>query len=162
MVTFSKKAQAAGYFFRDAALRPNKAYRQFNTWMGDPSKAIIMRAILEEIEQHDLVARTAQIGQYLYAGLASLGQKVPDQILNLRGKDRGTFIAFDSPRRDDVVRRCKHKGVNIGVSGERAIRLRPMLIFEKRHGKFPLSVCVSLSVCLSLCVCVCEIRNSIH
>jgi 4-aminobutyrate aminotransferase/(S)-3-amino-2-methylpropionate transaminase len=31
MVTFSKKAQAAGYYYGNPALRPNKAYRQFNT-----------------------------------------------------------------------------------------------------------------------------------
>jgi 4-aminobutyrate aminotransferase / (S)-3-amino-2-methylpropionate transaminase len=34
MVTFSKKAQTAGYYFGNNELRPNKAYRQFNTWMG--------------------------------------------------------------------------------------------------------------------------------
>jgi 4-aminobutyrate aminotransferase/(S)-3-amino-2-methylpropionate transaminase len=31
MVTFSKKAQAAGYYYGNPELRPNKAYRQFNT-----------------------------------------------------------------------------------------------------------------------------------
>lgn len=31
IVTFSKKAQTAGYFFSDEKLRPDKAYRQFNT-----------------------------------------------------------------------------------------------------------------------------------
>jgi hypothetical protein len=31
MVTFSKKAQTAGYYFGDRALIPDKAYRQFNT-----------------------------------------------------------------------------------------------------------------------------------
>ncbi len=31
IVTFSKKAQTAGYFFGDRALVPDKAYRQFNT-----------------------------------------------------------------------------------------------------------------------------------
>ena len=87
IVTFSKKAQAAGYYFRDSALRPNKAYRQFNTWMGDPSKAILMRAILEEIQERGLVQRTAQTGDYLYRGLESLTEKYPGQIKKLRGKD---------------------------------------------------------------------------
>lgn len=32
LVTFSKKAQTAGYFFRERSLRPDKAYRQFNTY----------------------------------------------------------------------------------------------------------------------------------
>jgi 4-aminobutyrate aminotransferase/(S)-3-amino-2-methylpropionate transaminase len=31
IVTFSKKAQTAGYFFSDKLLRPDKPYRQFNT-----------------------------------------------------------------------------------------------------------------------------------
>ena len=31
MVTFSKKAQTAGYYFANPDLRPNKPYRQFNT-----------------------------------------------------------------------------------------------------------------------------------
>ena len=135
IVTFSKKAQAAGYYFHNTALRPNRAYRQFNTWMGDPSKAILMRAIVQEIEQRDLIAKTKRTGTYLFDGLERLAREVPAEVLNLRGKDRGTFIAFDSPRRDEVVRLCKQRGVNIGGSGERAVRLRPMLIFEPDHGK---------------------------
>jgi 4-aminobutyrate aminotransferase/(S)-3-amino-2-methylpropionate transaminase len=58
LVTFSKKAQTAGYYFGDARLRPNKAYRQFNTWMGDPSKILLFKAIVEEIQRLDLVKHT--------------------------------------------------------------------------------------------------------
>lgn len=32
IVTFSKKFQAAGWYFHDEKLIPNKPYRQFNTW----------------------------------------------------------------------------------------------------------------------------------
>jgi 4-aminobutyrate aminotransferase / (S)-3-amino-2-methylpropionate transaminase len=32
IVTFSKKFQAAGWYFHDNKLIPNKPYRQFNTW----------------------------------------------------------------------------------------------------------------------------------
>jgi 4-aminobutyrate aminotransferase/(S)-3-amino-2-methylpropionate transaminase len=133
MVTFSKKAQAAGYYFGNPDLRPNKAYRQFNTWMGDPARALLFRAIINEIERLNLVEQTAKTGDYLYAGLEKLAAKYPDEILNLRGKGQGTFIAFDSPRRDDVLKKAKTVGVNIGGSGERAVRLRPMLIFQKHH-----------------------------
>lgn len=35
IVTFSKKAQTAGYFFGDQMLVPDKAYRQFNTYVHD-------------------------------------------------------------------------------------------------------------------------------
>lgn len=133
MVTFSKKAQTAGYYFGNSELRPNKPYRQFNTWMGDPSKAILFRAIIQEIERLQLVQNTADTGDHLYAGLENLAQKYPAEIQNLRGKGQGTFIAWDSPRRDEVLRSAKGVGINIGGSGERAVRLRPMLVFQKHH-----------------------------
>ena len=136
MVTFSKKAQAAGFYYKDESLRPDLPYRQFNTWMGDPARALLFKAILDEIEAHNLVEKTADVGQYLYNGLENLSQKYPGEILNLRGKERGTFLAFDSPRRDEVLRLTLEKGVNMGGSGDTSIRLRPMLIFQKRHGEF--------------------------
>jgi 4-aminobutyrate aminotransferase/(S)-3-amino-2-methylpropionate transaminase len=133
MVTFSKKAQTAGYYFGNPELRPNKPYRQFNTWMGDPARAILFRAIIEEIKSKDLVNHTAKTGDYLYAGIERLAKQYPDQFQNLRGKGQGTFLAFDSPQRDAFLKKAKTVGVNIGGSGETAVRLRPMLIFDKHH-----------------------------
>jgi len=133
MVTFSKKAQTAGYYFGNPALRPNKPYRQFNTWMGDPAKTLLFNAIIDEIERLHLVDNTARTGAYLYAGLERLAGRYPTEIQNLRGRGQGTFLAWDSPRRDDFLRRAKGMGVNIGGSGERAVRLRPMLIFQRHH-----------------------------
>ena len=136
MVTFSKKAQTAGYYFGNEELRPNKPYRQFNTWMGDPARAILFRAIINEIERLGLVENTARTGEYLYDGLERLAQQYPHEIQNLRGKGQGTFLAFDSPRRDEFLKKAKSHGVLVGGSGERAVRLRPMLIFQKHHGEF--------------------------
>ncbi|KPI42475.1 4-aminobutyrate aminotransferase [Cyphellophora attinorum] len=133
MVTFSKKAQTAGYYFGNPELRPNKPYRQFNTWMGDPARAILFRAIINEIERLNLVENTAQVGDYLYNGIAGLAQKYPQHFQNLRGKGQGTFIAFDNPKRDEFLAKMKGLGINIGGSGATAVRLRPMLIFQKHH-----------------------------
>ncbi|KAF9732198.1 hypothetical protein PMIN06_011670 [Paraphaeosphaeria minitans] len=133
MVTFSKKAQTAGYYFANDDLKPNKPYRQFNTWMGDPARAILFRAIIQEIERLDLVRNTAITGDYLYSGLQRLSEKYPAEIQNLRGQGQGTFIAWDSPRRDEVLKKAKGVGINVGGSGERAVRLRPMLIFQPKH-----------------------------
>ncbi|KAF1926642.1 4-aminobutyrate aminotransferase [Didymella exigua CBS 183.55] len=133
MVTFSKKAQTAGYYYGNDALRPNKPYRQFNTWMGDPARAILFRAIIREIERLDLVAHTAATGDYLYAGLQRLAERYPGDIQNLRGQGQGTFIAWDTPRRDEILKTAKAHGVNIGGSGAHAVRLRPMLIFQRHH-----------------------------
>ena len=147
MVTFSKKAQAAGYFYRSHDLRPNLPYRQFNTWMGDPARALLFRAIYQEIQRLDLINHTAKTGQYLYSQLEELRERYPDEIQNLRGEGQGTFIAWDSPRRDEVLKKAKQAGVNIGGSGTSAVRLRPMLIFQKRHGKFPLLAHLHRLVC---------------
>ncbi|RYP18075.1 hypothetical protein DL767_009909 [Monosporascus sp. MG133] len=133
IVTFSKKAQTAGYYFGDPSLRPNRPYRQFNTWMGDPARALLFRAIIDEIQRLGLVKRTAEVGDYLYGRLEALAAKYPGEFRNLRGKGMGTFIAFDSPRRDAFLAKAKRFGVNIGGSGQSAVRLRPMLIFEKQH-----------------------------
>ncbi|KAJ5665086.1 uncharacterized protein N7477_007534 [Penicillium maclennaniae] len=133
MVTFSKKAQTAGYYFGNPALRPNKPYRQFNTWMGDPARALIYRAIIEEVERLGLVENTRITGDYLYSGLETLAAKYPAHFQNLRGKGQGTFIAWDTPKRDEFLAKAKTVGVNIGGSGVAAVRLRPMLVFQKHH-----------------------------
>jgi 4-aminobutyrate aminotransferase/(S)-3-amino-2-methylpropionate transaminase len=133
MVTFSKKAQTAGYYFGNPELRPNKPYRQFNTWMGDPARAILFRAIINEIERNGLVEHTARVGNYLFGKLEALSAKYPGEFANLRGKGQGTFIAFDNPHRDEFLVRAKKFGVNIGGSGASAVRLRPMLTFQEHH-----------------------------
>ena len=103
------------------------------SWLGDPARAILFRAILAEIENKNLVENTAETGAYLYAGLERLATKFPKQIKNLRGKGQGTFIAWDSPQRDEILKKAKTIGINIGGSGAEAVRLRPMLIFQKKH-----------------------------
>ena len=108
--------------------------------MGDPARAILFRAIIHEIERLNLVESTAQVGEYLYSGLERLADRYPNEIQNLRGKGQGTFLAWDSPRRDDFLKKAKGLGINIGGSGERAVRLRPMLVFQKHHGMFNLAV----------------------
>ena len=140
MVTFSKKAQTAGYYYRNPALRPNKPYRLFNTWMGDPARAILFRAIINEIERLNLVENVAMVGDYLYSGLEQLAKQYPDQIQNLRGKGQGTFIAFDNPKRDEFLVKAKRHGINIGGCGVSAVRLRPMLIFQKHHADILLDI----------------------
>ncbi|KAG7662704.1 uncharacterized protein J8A68_003763 [[Candida] subhashii] len=136
MVTFSKKFQAAGFYFSNPELQPKQPYRQFNTWCGDPSKAIIAKAIYQEIVKNDLVTRTGQVGDYLYGKLNSVLSQYPTLVSNLRGKNYGTFIAWDCTdvdTRTKILMGCRAKGVNIGGCGDVSIRLRPTLLFEEKH-----------------------------
>ena len=101
--------------------------------MGDPTRALLFRAITSYISDHSLVSHTASIGSYLYTLLSRLSEKYPGEIQNLRGDGQGTFIAWDSPRRDEFLKLMKGVGTNVGGSGERAVRLRPMLVFGESH-----------------------------
>lgn len=136
IVTFSKKFQSAGYFFHDPEIMPAQAYRQFNTWCGDPARMILAGAIGKEIAKNNLVQRTKEVGQYMYSKLEALSSKYPKYIKNLRGKDRGTFIAWSlesGEARDKFLKDLKTKGVNMGGCAESSVRLRPTLVFEEKH-----------------------------
>ncbi|OBA20728.1 4-aminobutyrate aminotransferase [Metschnikowia bicuspidata var. bicuspidata NRRL YB-4993] len=136
MVTFSKKFQAAGFYFSDPALQPAQPYRQFNTWCGDPSKALLARTIYQEITRHDLVARTAQVGAYLYGQMEQMFARHPAAVHSLRGENFGTFIAWscENPaKRNELLMRMRSVGVNIGGCGNHSVRLRPSLVFERAH-----------------------------
>lgn len=136
MVTFSKKFQTAGYYFHDPEIVPNTPYRQFNTWCGDPARMILGGAIGAEVVKHDLPSVTKRVGAYLFAKLEALQTKYPSYFKNLRGKDRGTFIAwsFEEPsNRDKFLSEMKTVGINIGGCAEDSVRLRPTLVFEEKH-----------------------------
>lgn len=136
MVTYSKKFQSAGYYFHNPELIPNQAYRQFNTWCGDPARMVLAGAIGQEIVKHDLAAQAARVGDYLYGKLEQLAAKYPDYLVDLRGKGRATFIAWSLKRaelRNKFLNDMKSVGVNIGGCAEDSVRLRPTLVFEEKH-----------------------------
>lgn len=60
--------------------------------------------------------------------------KKHEVITNIRG--RGTLIGWDMPSkeaRDVTIQTAMKKGLLLGACGHRAIRLRPSLMFSKRH-----------------------------
>lgn len=136
MVTFSKKFQSAGYYFHDPKIVPNQPYRQFNTWCGDPARMVLAGAIGEEVVKHDLTKVVKRVGDYLFGQLEALQTKYPSYFQSLRGKDRGTFIAWSfetSDLRNQFLVDMKQAGVNIGGCAETSVRLRPTLVFEEKH-----------------------------
>lgn len=142
IMTFSKKMQNAGFFFSEAGLAGDQPFRQFNTWCGDPSKALIARTIIEEIKDKNLLTSVTKTGDYLYSKLEAISAKY-DKMINLRGKGRGFFIAFDAPTpelRNKFIAECKKLGLNIGGCGEQGVRLRPALVFEKKHADILASI----------------------
>uniref|UniRef100_A0A0K3CHQ2 4-aminobutyrate aminotransferase n=1 Tax=Rhodotorula toruloides TaxID=5286 RepID=A0A0K3CHQ2_RHOTO len=134
-VTFSKKMQAAGFYHAEGT-RASLPYRNYNTWMGDPMRALQAREMIGFIKAHGLVAHTAAIGDELYSSLTDLSKRYSGQIHNLRGKDCGTFIAWDAAsaeQRDKFVGEMRKVGVVMGGCGDNAVRLRPMLVFGDKQ-----------------------------
>ncbi|GAV28636.1 4-aminobutyrate aminotransferase [Pichia membranifaciens] len=136
LVTFSKKMQSAGYWFHDPEFIPNMPYRQFNTWCGDPKGIIMAAAICDEIKDNNLLEPLRETGLYFYSQLEALQTKYPQLITNLRGKGKACFLAFDMPsgeKRAEFLGKMRLAGINVGGCAEVGVRLRPGLIFEKKH-----------------------------
>jgi len=133
IVTFSKKTQLAGYFYKNE-LRPKKGYRIFNTWMGDPFRLLQLEVVTNTIKKEKLLENAKITGEFTLNGLKELEKMYTPLIANTRGA--GTFIAVDAPdakTRDDIISKMRLKGVEIGSCGDRTIRLRPALIFKPKH-----------------------------
>ncbi|CAF0781881.1 unnamed protein product [Didymodactylos carnosus] len=133
LVTFSKKFQTGGYFAKKE-FNPKQPYRIFNTWMGEPSKLLVLDAILKTVKNENLIENTRKTGDVLLNGLKDLSKKYPNLILNTRGL--GTFCAFDmknSSVRDKFTTKMRNAAVMIGPCGDVSIRFRPALIFTEKH-----------------------------
>jgi 4-aminobutyrate aminotransferase/(S)-3-amino-2-methylpropionate transaminase len=143
MVTFSKKAQAAGFYYKPQLL-PSHPYRNFNTWMGDPMRALLFGKVVEIATAPGLQESVNATGAYILHGLELLQERFPGQILNARGK--GTFCAFDFATpdlRNKFVSMMRLQGVNIGGCGEQSCRLRPSLMFLPKHASIFLQACLN-------------------
>lgn len=132
-VTFSKKMLLGGYFYKPS-FRPNQAYRVFNTWMGDPSKLILLESVISVIQNENLLQKIGQTGTRLQVGLMNLQDKFKGVISNVRG--RGTFCAIDfqsGQARDKALERLALHGVYAGGCGEKSVRVRTALVFTDKH-----------------------------
>jgi 4-aminobutyrate aminotransferase / (S)-3-amino-2-methylpropionate transaminase len=128
IVTFAKKMQSGGLYYRDEFV-PSHPFRNFNTWMGNPLDILKAGIIIDYIDDNELIPRVNEVGQYL---LTELGGFI--DIQNVRGA--GAFIAFDMESveaRDELIESMKQRGVIINGCGEKTVRLRPMLVYDKCH-----------------------------
>jgi len=133
IMTFSKKMLLGGYFYKDN-MRVKEPLRVFNTWMGDPSKLVMLEAVTKVIKRDNLLENVQKSGDLLLQGLTKLANEFSDKLHSARGK--GTFCAIDAKDtklRDKIVADMHAKGVHIGGCGSQSIRFRPPLIFQPAH-----------------------------
>uniref|UniRef100_A0ABI7WPI0 Uncharacterized protein n=1 Tax=Felis catus TaxID=9685 RepID=A0ABI7WPI0_FELCA len=140
VMTFSKKMMTGGYFHKEE-FRPNAPYRIFNTWLGDPSKNLLLAEVINIIKREDLLNNAARAGKVLLTGLLDLQARYPQFISRVRG--RGTFCSFDTPDesiRNKLVSMARNKGVVLGGCGDKSIRFRPTLVFRDHHAHLFLNI----------------------
>lgn len=133
IVAFSKKMLTGGFYFSNWC-RPDKPFKIFNTWVGDPSKMVLLEAVVNVIKEQNLLSNVVTTGDYMMSELKQLQKKYPGLLTNLRGL--GTFIAVDLPdasKRDKLLRDIRNKGINMGSLWDQSVRFRPSLIFQKHH-----------------------------
>lgn len=92
-------------------------------------------AVIEELEQRDLVGEAARKGELLFKGLAALQRRFPDRISALLGKGLIAAVLFRSPDTGDadgafasrVAERCMQKGLLVVHTGRESIKIGPPL-----------------------------------
>jgi 4-aminobutyrate aminotransferase-like enzyme len=92
-------------------------------------------AVIEELEQRDLVGEAARKGDLLFKGLTALQQRFPDRISDLLGKGLIAAVLFrtpdagapDSAFTSRVAERCMQKGLLVVHTGRESIKIGPPL-----------------------------------
>lgn len=135
VVSFSKKMLIGGYYY-NKDLRPVEAYRIMNTWLGEPSKLLMLDKVIKVTKEKQLFEVVKASGSVLVQGMQDVSDKYPEKISNLRGK--GTFLAYDCPNtrtRDSLVHWLRNNGIQTGGCGDHSVRMRPALIFQPHHAE---------------------------
>ncbi|XP_052268533.1 4-aminobutyrate aminotransferase, mitochondrial-like [Dreissena polymorpha] len=133
VVTFSKKMLTGGFFSKESFV-PKDAFRVFNSWVGDPSKAALLEAVVKVIKGDNLLDRVKVTDQHLLNGLKQMQGKYPGLISNARGLGTHCAIDFkDAASRDKTIAKLRERGVHMGACGAATLRLRPALILENKH-----------------------------
>ncbi len=105
-----------------------------STWGGNLVDMVRCQRIIEIIEEDDLLANCAAVGDQLLTGLRELEVTFHGRVSNARG--RGLFIAFDLPDADARGRALTalNEADVLGLaSGERSIRMRPPLVLSREE-----------------------------
>lgn len=140
IVTFAKRMMTGGFYFKED-LAWDEPYRINNTWMGDPTRFILLQSVLNIVKEKNLLPISRNAGSYLLSGLHELEEKFPGVLRNSRG--RGVLCATDLPSptaRDDLKNRLLHRGLIVGSCGDHSIRFRPSLLLTEVHAGVALDI----------------------
>ncbi len=133
ILVFGKKLQVCGIM---ASTRiddvPENVFhtsgRINSTWGGNLVDMLRGQRYLEIIEEDDLVANAAALGEFLVGGLRSIDREFTPRTSNARGLGLMCALDFDTPAlRKKVMERCQENGLLMLATGPTGIRFRPAL-----------------------------------
>jgi 4-aminobutyrate aminotransferase/(S)-3-amino-2-methylpropionate transaminase len=75
-VTFAKKMLSCGVYYTED-LKMATPFRHFNTFMGDPARAVLTNSMLKMVEEDNLAELAIETGEHLTKGLNALAEKHP-------------------------------------------------------------------------------------
>ncbi len=117
--------------------------RYFNTFAASPLQTAVGMAVLDVIENEELLANVSEVGGYLRNELRGMQDRY-EPMADVRG--HGLFIGMEwvgdaatkAPDREGaikVVNHLKHKGFLIGHAGAlgNILKIRPPLVFKREH-----------------------------
>ncbi|MCP9262544.1 4-aminobutyrate aminotransferase, mitochondrial [Dirofilaria immitis] len=133
IIVFAKKLMVSGYFYAKH-LQMKEPLRIYNTWLGDPTKVILLEKALQVIKEITCWNKHEKLGKNCKSANSSI-------IRNVRGL--GTFCAFDMPdtaTRDKFLEIAGNNGLFVGGCGSATVRFRPALIFGEKHLEIALDI----------------------
>lgn len=118
--------------------------RYFNTFAASPLQAAAGNAVIDEIQERDLVSQVSLVGEHLRAGLREMQPEDP-RLGDVRG--HGLFVGVDWVRPGttepdatgaaSVVEAMKERGMLMGKAGQfgNVLKIRPPLVFDSEHAE---------------------------
>ena len=130
---FGKKSQVCGIVAgkRVEEVDQNvfeESSRLNSTWGGNLVDMVRATRYLQIIQEENLLAHTAVVGEKLLSGLKAVAEESKGMMTNVRG--RGMMVAFDLPdtaKRDVMMKTLEVNGLKALKSGLNSIRFRGML-----------------------------------
>lgn len=99
-----------------------------STFGGNPIATAAGLAVIETMEEKNLLSRVSSVGVELMADLALI-----EGVKSIRGAGLLIGIEFSEPVAKQVAKRCEENGVLVNGNSDRVIRIAPPLIISDRE-----------------------------
>ncbi|MFN3229951.1 MAG: aspartate aminotransferase family protein [Asticcacaulis sp.] len=105
-----------------------------STFGGNPLAMAVALAAFNEITKPETLAHVTEVGQYLAQQLHGLKERLPDQVVDIRGKGFLIGVKLVANNRE-VMALARDHGLLVAGGGDNCIRLLPALILTQEDAR---------------------------